>query len=502
MTNSNTTNSNLPPRSGRIADVVILILITILALAVHGYHYGIEDEAIYLPAIKKYLDPSLYPFDSFFFLPQANLSVVPKLISLLAQITFLPLAWVVFIAHLRSLFLILAACLRLSRKCFDDAGAQWAAVVMVAALMTLPVAGTALYLVDQHLHQRSLATAAILWSLSELLDGRYYRAGAGLIIALLIHPMMGPFGVAFAAFLLWRSGKQLLAFCLIPPSLALLPFDLRAPSAAWHEAASICSHYYLLRWEWYEWIGIFAPLVLLTLFGYLARRNGLKELHRMSWRLAVFGLFFFVLAAVLTIPARFERAVPFEPMRAFHLVYLAMFMFAGGLMGRWVLKDRPGRWLILFAPLCVGMFLAQRQLFSASPHIEIPGIACKNDWLEAFDWIRQNTPRDAKFALDPNYLASPGLDYHVFRGLAERSMLADRIKDRAVQNTAPAFVQIWFEQVKARERWKDFGSEDFRRLKKDFGANWVVVENRGAANPAAGLDCPHRNEAVSVCKID
>src|SRR5215470_17973152 len=61
------TNSNLPPRNNIIADLIFIILITILALAVHGFHYGIEDEAIYLPAIKKYLDPSLYPFDSVFF---------------------------------------------------------------------------------------------------------------------------------------------------------------------------------------------------------------------------------------------------------------------------------------------------------------------------------------------------------------------------------------------------------------------------------------------------
>src|SRR5262249_44034609 len=123
-------------------------------------------------------------------------------------------------------------------------------------------------------------------------------------------------------------------------------------------------------------------------------------------------------------------------------------------------------------------------------------------WLESFAWIRQNTPRDAIFALDPNYLASRGLDYHGFRGLAERSMLADRIKDRAVQNMAPALTQMWFEQVKARDGWKDFGSEDWRRLKKDFSVSWVVIENRGAANPAAALDCPYQNGAVSVCKIN
>jgi hypothetical protein len=148
------------------------------------------------------------------------------------------------------------------------------------------------------------------------------------------------------------------------------------------------------------------------------------------------------------------------------------------------------------------MFLVQRQLFSASPHIELPGTMRKNEWLEAFEWIHQNTPRDAMFALDPLYLQSRGLDYHGFRALAERSMLADRIKDRAVTNPLPGMAETWLEQVKAREGWKDFGAEDFRRLKKDFGVNWIVVENKGAANPAAGLDCPHRNEAVSVCKID
>jgi hypothetical protein len=495
------TNSNLFLRKKINSDVVLVALITILALLVHGFHYGIEDEAIYLTAIKKYLDPSLYPFDSFFFQIQGNLTILPVLIGSLARITFLPLDWVVFIAHLLSLFLVLMACLRISRKCFDDARAQWASVVMIAALATLPVAGTALYLIDQHLHMRSLATAAILWSLSELLERSYYKAGAGLLLALMIHPIMGGLGIVLAVFFLWPSDKHLLALCLAPLLLLLLPFDFGAPSAAWREAQSI-SQYYLLRWKWYEWIGIIAPLALLIWFGYLGRRHGLKVLQRISWRLAIFGSFFFILAAVLTIPARFEQAISYEPMRSLHMVYLHLFMFAGGFMGKWILRDRPARWLILFAPLCCIMFWAQRQLFSASPHIELPGVARKNEWLEAFEWIRQNTPRNAMFALDPKYLESRGLDYHCFRPLAERSMLADRIKDRSIACLEPALAQTWFEQVKSREGWKDFRPEDFRRLKKDFGVNWVVVENRSDANPAAGLDCPYRNAAVSVCKID
>ncbi|MGH9766556.1 MAG: hypothetical protein ACREAB_03905 [Blastocatellia bacterium] len=498
------TVETIPARrvSNTIADLALLILITALALAVHGFHYGIEDEAIYLPAIKKYLDPQLYPLDSVFFLSQTNLTIFPVLVAFLAQVTSLPLAWIVFITHLLSLFLVLTACWRLSRQCFADTKAQWAAVVRVSAVMTLPVAGTALYVIDQHLHPRSLATAAILWSLSELLERCYYKAGLGLLIALLIHPMMGAFGVVFGVFLLWRSGKQLLVFCLVPLLLAPLPFALEAPSGAWGEAVSGCPYYYLLRWEWYEWVGIFAPLALLGWFGYPGQRDGLKVLQRISWRLVAFGLFFFILAVVLTIPSRFERAVSFQPMRFLHLVYLLLFMLAGGLIGKRILRDRPMRWLILFAPLCVLMFLVQRQMFSASPHIELPGITRNNRWLEAFEWIRQNTPRDAMFALDPYYLESHGLDHHGFRGLAERGMLADRGKDRTVTTLAPAIAETWLEQVNARDGWRDFRSEDWRRLKKGFDVTWVVIENRGALNPPAGLACPYHNEAVSVCKID
>ena len=39
--------------------------------------------------------------------------------------------------------------------------------------------------------------------------------------------------------------------------------------------------------------------------------------------------------------------------------------------------------------------------------------------------------------MDPNYLAAPGEDYHSFRALAERSQLADAIKDTAVVTKVP-----------------------------------------------------------------
>ena len=43
-------------------------MLTAAAVLVSGYHYGVEDMAVYLPAIKKLIHPDLYPFDANFFL--------------------------------------------------------------------------------------------------------------------------------------------------------------------------------------------------------------------------------------------------------------------------------------------------------------------------------------------------------------------------------------------------------------------------------------------------
>ncbi len=52
-----------------------LAAITFLAVLVHGYHLGVDDSAIYVPAIKRVADPNLYPFGSEFFMSHAHLSI-------------------------------------------------------------------------------------------------------------------------------------------------------------------------------------------------------------------------------------------------------------------------------------------------------------------------------------------------------------------------------------------------------------------------------------------
>jgi hypothetical protein len=143
------------------------------------------------------------------------------------------------------------------------------------------------------------------------------------------------------------------------------------------------------------------------------------------------------------------------------------------------------------------MLGAQCAEFNASPHIEWPGRQASNQWLQAFAWIRSNTPRDAYFALDPHYLEAPGEDYHGFRALAERSQLADAVKDAAAVTQVPELGPEWERQVGAEVKWSSFEAVDFERLKQEFGVDWVLVERE----QEAGLNCRWHDDALAVCEI-
>jgi len=185
-------------------------------------------------------------------------------------------------------------------------------------------------------------------------------------------------------------------------------------------------------------------------------------------------------------------------MRSLYLVYILLVLFSGGLLGEYVLRNRWWRWMILFLPLCAGMFYAQRALFPASAHIEWPGSRTRNPWVQAFEWARDNTPPDSIFALDANYMRIPGEDHDGFRAIAQRSMLADRVTDAGAVSMFPPMAEEWVEQVQAQRGWREFRIQNFRGLQTRYGVNWVVLQQPGVSE----LQCPYQNQIVKVCTIN
>jgi hypothetical protein len=480
----------------KLKDFLLLSLLTLGALLVHGYHPWAEDAEIYLPGVEKILHPELFPFNAQFFESHAHLTLFPNFIAASVRLSHLPLEVVLFFWQIASIFLLLLACWQLIGKCFPDQSARWAGVVMVAALLTLPVAGTSLYILDQYVNPRNLVAFAAIFAIAKVIDQKYLQAGLILVCAAAIHPLMSAFVFSYCLVLLCikKFDRRFVRLaCLLPFGISFAP-----PSRAYHQVALSHSYHYFLQWHWYELLGAVAPLGILWWFSRVARSRQLRNLDLLCRTLIVYELCYLPAGVVLSISSQFESLARFQPMRSLYLLYVLFVLFAGGLLGEYLLKNRVWRWAALFVPLCAGMFVAQRALFPASAHIEWPGAPAKNQWVQAFEWIQSNTPRDAVFALDPLHMHIPGEDENGFRAVAQRSMLADAVKDSGAVTMFPPMAEEWLAQVQAQSGWENFQAEDFRRLQTEYGVNWVVLQPPGVA----GLECPYRNAAVLVCRVN
>jgi hypothetical protein len=80
----------------KLKNLLFLVLLTVGAMFVHGYHPWAEDAALYLPSVEKLLDQQLFPFNAQFFDSHAHLTLFPEIIATSLRATHLPLPYALF----------------------------------------------------------------------------------------------------------------------------------------------------------------------------------------------------------------------------------------------------------------------------------------------------------------------------------------------------------------------------------------------------------------------
>jgi hypothetical protein len=482
--------------------ILTLALLTPIVFLVNGYHPFADDGAIYVAGVKDLLHPKLYRSDAVFVQSHTRLSIFAHLLAGLVRYGHIRLPALLLACQLLSIFLFLLGCLKAAKKIFPAATSQWGAVLLAACCFTLPVAGTSLFIMDPYVTARSFSTPLCLFALAATLGGERVKAAFWLALAALFHPLMAGFAAIFLAMLVFaEKGRRFVAaFCALGlmGSAAIWLADHSLPlNSPYSHAALSRSYFFLSTWEWYEYPGVLFPLLLLLV---LAWRSDRKSAVR-SLSIACTAVGGCALAAALCFVHRGGSLMlaRLQPLRAFHMIYIVGVLLAGGLIGR---SARMRLWAPLYCVVLGAIFAGQMLTYSASDHVEWPGLTPRNQWQQAFLWIRANTPPDAVFAMDSGYIEDPGEDSQGFRAMAERSALADWYKDGGIAAIFPAAAEPWWRELQST-RGLDRATDRERRLRlKSLGATWILLPSillPGQAGTA--LDCPYRNAAVRVCKL-
>ncbi len=492
----------LQTKTGRIS---VLFALTLVSVLVHGYHMGTDDAAIYAPGIEKAADPFLFPFGSEFFMHHAGLSLFPRLVASVTWLTGLPVEWSMLLWFVFAQFLLLWAAYELAEQCFQTERARWAGVGLLAALLNIPVAGTALIVADSYLTARSLSTPLVLFAIACFLGKRVRAACLWLLAAFLIHPQMAIYGAGFGLLFAFESrSRERVGFVEAAPVLPvlLLPLlvseHLQPAQGAYREVLASRAYFVVTSWHWFEWVGALAPLAILAICAKRSLKTTLPAFSVLAKVLIALGLISTMAALLLASNDNFAYLLRLQPMRSFHLIYVVFFVLLGGLLGEYLLRRRPWRWILCFGALSASMFAVDVATYPSSPHIERPGSRYQGEWLSTFRWIRDHTPKDAVFALDSEYLSKSGVDLHGFRAIAQRSSLADEEKDSGAASVFPDLAERWKQESAAQSDWAHVSEDRLQILRAQYGVNWVLLDNSA---PVGGLNCPYRNGDLRVCQV-
>ncbi len=477
----------------------------------HGYHPFADDADIYASSIEKLADPSLFRPDAAFVLASTKLSVFARLMAFVLRHCGISIEALLLVCYAITMFAFLCAAWGIAHRTFRSVRAQWFAVTLAAALFALPVAGTALVIMDPYVTSRSVAVPLGLFALRAAMDKRWMVALGLILTASVMHPLMGAYaGIFVALYSLLEMRRKNLAILLAGAIVAAagvtwLATRHVAASPAYEQAIhhGIRTFLFPSQWRWYEDAGLLIPLILLGAGAFLQRNR--TPAGRLCTAAVLSGSSCAV-AAFLFVPVHGPYLLTrLQPLRGFLMVYAVGALLMGGFLGDWLLRPAAtlqGRMrhllaLALLVAAVLAMYLSQLSTYPASAHLELPGTTPRNPWQQAFRWIARNTPADAVFAADPGMAFTAGEDSQGFRATTRRSLLPNDKDEGIIVAAAPQLAELWVMPRNAQVGINKMTDEDRRSHLRPLGADWIVL----SANAATALDCPYRNPSVQVCKL-
>ena len=180
-----------------------LAFVLLATLNAGGYRYGASDQAFYIPAILKQLDPSLYPRDTALIGPQARYFFIDEIVAGVVRGTGWSMEACFAAGYVLSLVIMYAALWRLGHLLFRSSLATWA--LIAAETLRHRITKTGVNTLEGYFHPRILVFAVGVWSITAYLRGRPWLALGAVLFAGLLHPTTAGFFVLFLIVAIWTT---------------------------------------------------------------------------------------------------------------------------------------------------------------------------------------------------------------------------------------------------------------------------------------------------------
>ena len=484
------------------ASVGAIAFILLATLNSAGYRYGASDQAFYIPAVVRHLDPAFYPRDAALIDSQARLTLVDGIVAAIVRITGISLPHLFIALYTGTLALLLAAAVRIASRLYASG---WALVALGAALtLRHAVAKTGANTLEGYFHPRQLAFALGLFAVGFFLDRRERVSVALLAAAAALHPTTALWFCVWLTVAVWLAhpewrralGAVLLVAAIAATAFATAGGRLVTMDAAWLEVIADRDYLFPLAWPLDAWVTNLVTIPVIAVCWRMRARAGLtvaRETPLVAGALALAAVFLCWLPFNV---ARVALAVQLQTSRVFWLldvfatVYLVWALAEGRGGGA---PASPRRAAIVAAVLVVlslarGLYICtvqfpERRIFAVDVQHE--------DWRAAMAWARTTDPGSGWLA-DPGHAAIYGSS---LRAIGWRDVLIERLKDRAIamydRETALRLADR--ERALSALAWDT--EDGARALARRFGLDYLVIDRE------LNLPLAHQSGSLFIYRI-
>jgi hypothetical protein len=435
-----------------------------------GYRYGVADQAFYVPAVLRHLDPSLYPQDGWIIASQAKLLIFDELFAAAHRATGVPLPWMFFGGYVATMAALFGALVAFGRSIY--ASGWTVAALVFAATLRHRITKTGANTLEGHFHPRMLAFAIGVFALAAVMRRRTAIAVGLIAIAGVLHPTTAIFFAAWVGVALLVNepalrrplaiaagaavviGAIALASGIIPLSFARMDDQWMAAFAekdyifptAWNFEAWLLNLIYpviiVIAWRARVRAGVAHPneagvvagcLALVGIFlatlPFVAMRSALivqLQISRVFWMADLLAIAYVIWAIAALVPS----PLPLSHRRGVEKKASPLLWERGqGERG----PTAPAAWRAQALAVVLALVAAGRGWYvltvehAGRPLVELDLPA--DDWRDVSAWLRSHTPKEAQVLADPGHAFKYGLSLRVS---AERDVFLEDVKDASI----------------------------------------------------------------------